>query len=87
MILTRDSVCEADDCDAPHEKAIKIYSFTDPVAPHAADGDWKPSIRSGVRRDRQPDTRYNPYLGAAGYIRLEVRFFAAPHVIRLLLLP
>ena len=32
VILTRDSVCAADDCDAPHEKEIEIYSFTDPVA-------------------------------------------------------
>lgn len=31
VLLTRDSVCAADDCDAPHERAIKIYSFTDPV--------------------------------------------------------
>ncbi len=28
--LTRDSVCAADDCDAPHEKTIKMHSFTDP---------------------------------------------------------
>ena len=28
--LRRDSVCAADDCDAPHEKIIKLYSFTDP---------------------------------------------------------
>ena len=32
MILTRDSVCAADDCDAPHEKTIKIHSFIDPEA-------------------------------------------------------
>jgi hypothetical protein len=32
VILTRDSVCAVDDCDAPHEKAIKIHSFIDPEA-------------------------------------------------------
>jgi len=31
VVLTRDSVCAADDCDAPHEKTIKIHSFVDPV--------------------------------------------------------
>lgn len=30
IILTRDSVCAADDCDAPHEKSVRIDSFTDP---------------------------------------------------------
>jgi len=30
VILTRDSVCAADDCDAPHEKTIRIHSFLDP---------------------------------------------------------
>lgn len=30
--LTRDSVCAADDCDAPHAKEIEVYSFTDPEA-------------------------------------------------------
>jgi hypothetical protein len=30
--LTRDSVCAADDCDAPHEKEVEVYSFTDPEA-------------------------------------------------------
>jgi hypothetical protein len=32
VVLTRDSVCAADDCDAPHEKTIKVHSFTDPEA-------------------------------------------------------
>ncbi len=32
VILTRDSVAAGDDIDAPHEKKIKIRSFTDPVA-------------------------------------------------------
>jgi len=30
--LTRDSVCAGDDCDAPHEKTVSIYSFLDPIA-------------------------------------------------------
>jgi hypothetical protein len=30
MVLTRDSVCAGDDCDAPHERNIKIHSFTAP---------------------------------------------------------
>jgi hypothetical protein len=30
ITLTRDSVCAGDDCDAPHEKSIKIHSFVDP---------------------------------------------------------
>jgi hypothetical protein len=32
VVLTRDSVCAADDCDAPHEKTIEVHSFTDPEA-------------------------------------------------------
>ena len=32
VVLTRDSVCAGDDCDAPHEKIISIYSFSDPKA-------------------------------------------------------
>lgn len=32
VILTRDSVAAGDDCDAPHEKEITTYSFTDPEA-------------------------------------------------------
>jgi hypothetical protein len=32
VILTRDSVCAADDCDAPHEKSLRAHSFTDPEA-------------------------------------------------------
>jgi hypothetical protein len=31
IVLTRDSVAAGDDCDAPHEKTIKIHSFVDPV--------------------------------------------------------
>ena len=30
VVLTRDSVCAGDDCDAPHEKTVEIYSFVDP---------------------------------------------------------
>jgi hypothetical protein len=30
VVLTRDSVCAGDDCDAPHEKKINVYSFLDP---------------------------------------------------------
>jgi len=32
VVLTRDSVCAADDCHAPHEKKVKVYSFLDPEA-------------------------------------------------------
>ena len=30
--MTRDSVCAADDCHAPHEKNISTPTFLDPVA-------------------------------------------------------
>jgi hypothetical protein len=30
VVLTRDSVCAGDDCDAPHEKTIRTPSFLDP---------------------------------------------------------
>ena len=32
VVLTRQSVCAGDDCDAPHEKTIEVYSFVDPEA-------------------------------------------------------
>lgn len=32
VVLTRDSVCAGDDCDAPHEKNVEVYSFVDPEA-------------------------------------------------------
>jgi hypothetical protein len=32
VIMTRDSVCAGDDCDAPHEKEMEVYSFVDPEA-------------------------------------------------------
>ena len=45
VILTRDSVCAADDCDAPHEKTIKIYSFIDPEAlAREASSGYLPSV-------------------------------------------
>ena len=48
IALTRDSVCAADRCDAPHEKAINIHSFVDPVhlAQETSSG-YLPSV-SGV---------------------------------------
>jgi hypothetical protein len=45
VILTRDSVCAADDCDAPHEKTVEVYSFVDPEAfARAISADYLPSI-------------------------------------------
>jgi hypothetical protein len=32
VILTRDSVCAGDDCDAPHQNKVEVYSFIDPEA-------------------------------------------------------
>lgn len=32
VVLTRDSVCAADDCDAPHEKKIEVHSLLDAEA-------------------------------------------------------
>ena len=32
VVLTRDSVCAGDDCDAPHEKKIEVHSLVDPGA-------------------------------------------------------
>ena len=32
VVLTRDSVCAGDDCDAPHEKKVEVYSFVDAEA-------------------------------------------------------
>jgi hypothetical protein len=32
VVLTRDSVCAGDDCDAPHEKKIEVRSFLDAEA-------------------------------------------------------
>jgi hypothetical protein len=30
VVLTRDSVSAGDDSEAPHEKQVEVYSFTDP---------------------------------------------------------
>jgi len=30
LVMTRDSVCAGDDCDAPHESIKEIHSFLDP---------------------------------------------------------
>ena len=30
ITLTRDSVCAGDDCEAPHERRVEVYSFTNP---------------------------------------------------------
>ena len=32
LVLTRDSVCAGDDCEAPHEKKIEAYSLLAPDA-------------------------------------------------------
>ena len=32
ITLTRDSVCAGDDCEAPHERRVEVYSFIDPHA-------------------------------------------------------
>lgn len=32
FVMTRDSVCAGDDCDAPHERVIELPSFLDPEA-------------------------------------------------------
>ena len=45
VTLTRDSVCAGDDCDAPHEKSVKAYSFLDPVAfAQAISSGYLPSV-------------------------------------------
>jgi len=32
FVMTRDSVCAGDDCEAPHEQVIELPSFLDPEA-------------------------------------------------------
>jgi hypothetical protein len=32
VVLTRDSVCAGDDCDAPHKRIIEAFSLVDPEA-------------------------------------------------------
>lgn len=46
MQLTRDSVCAADDIDAPYEQTVSTYSFLDPVAlaSHLSSG-YLPSVQ------------------------------------------
>ena len=45
VALTRDSVCAGDDCDAPHEKSVEVYSFVDPEAfAKAVSSDYLPSV-------------------------------------------
>lgn len=45
VVLTRDSVCAGDDCDAPHEKFIEAFSFVDPEAfAKAVSSDYLPSV-------------------------------------------
>jgi hypothetical protein len=45
LVLTRDSVCARDDCDAPHHKEAEIHTFLDPVAfAGAAAADYLPSV-------------------------------------------
>ena len=44
VVLTRDSVCAGDDCDA-HEKTVEVYSFVDPEAfARAVSADYLPSV-------------------------------------------
>ena len=48
IVLTRDSVSAGDDCDAPHEKTIKLYSFFDPeVLARESSSGYLPSV-SGI---------------------------------------
>lgn len=45
VVMTRDSVCAGDDCDAPHEKSTTTYSFLDPsVFADAISGGYLPSV-------------------------------------------
>ncbi len=45
IVLTRDSVCAGDDCDAPHDKKVEVYSFVDPQSfARAISADYLPSI-------------------------------------------
>ena len=44
-VMTRDSVCAGDDCDAPHEKTIEVHSFLDPEAfANATSAGYLPSV-------------------------------------------
>jgi hypothetical protein len=45
LAMTRSSVCAGDDCNAPHNKEIRIHSFTDPTAfAQAVSIDYLPSV-------------------------------------------
>jgi hypothetical protein len=45
IVLTRDSVCAGDDCDAPHETTITIHSFLDSEAlAREASSGYLPSV-------------------------------------------
>ena len=45
VVLTRDSVCAGDDCDAPHERKLEVYSFTEPEAfARAVSSGYLPSV-------------------------------------------
>jgi hypothetical protein len=45
VVMTRDSVCAGDDCDAPHEKALETYSLLDPAAfAEAISDDYLPIV-------------------------------------------
>ncbi len=45
VVLTRDSVCAGDDCDAPHEKMVEVPSFVDPEAlARALSSGYLPSV-------------------------------------------
>jgi hypothetical protein len=45
VVLTRDSVCAGDDCGAPQDKKVEVYSFVDPEAfVRAISADYLPSV-------------------------------------------
>jgi len=44
VVLTRDSVCAGDDCDAPHEQDVEVYSFVDPEVFAKAVAAYLPSV-------------------------------------------
>ena len=44
-VMTRDSVCAGDDCDAPHEQKAEVHSFLDPEAfANASSSGYLPSV-------------------------------------------
>lgn len=45
LMMTRDSVCAGDDCDASHHKEAEIHSFLDPEAfARAIAAEYLPSV-------------------------------------------